>query len=488
MITIDMQRVLRTGIALSTEKDKSKLLDLILHEAMEITHADAGTLYVYSEENNCLHFAVMRNHTLKIYQGDGGEQVQLPPVPMNLDNVCSYCALMRKNVNIPDVYHCSGFDFSGPMRYDAITGYRTRSMMVIPFANTKDEIIGVLQLINAQDEAGEVVPFSAEAEAVISAMASQAAMAVTNSLYLQDITELFQSFVRVMISAIDELTPYNVNHTRRVAEYCDTFADYLNAQYKSGIFGEHFSKNRREQLVMAAWMHDIGKVVTPLEVMNKDTRLGRSETEVLARFDMALATLRIRMLEGSLEEEVYEAERQQIQGWKDLVSRVNSRSFLPEEDLEKLQEIQGAMYTTLGGEKAPLLTEQDFRNLSIRTGTLTDEERQVMQSHVRMTSKLLENIKFSKDLRDVPKFAGMHHEFINGTGYPLHLKGKEVPLEARILSIVDIYEALTSADRPYKKALNREKALEILHEMAEEGKLDLSLVNLFAACLHASPA
>ncbi len=484
MISIDMQRVLRTGTALSTEKDKHKLLDLILHESMEITSADAGTLYVYAEEENCLFFEIMRNHTLRSYQGGHGERVDLPPVPMSMDNVCSYCALLRKNVNIPDVYNCEEFDFSGPKNYDQITGYRTKSMMVIPFVNTKDEIIGVLQLINAQNENGEVVCFSSEAEAVISAMASQAAMAVTNSLYLQDITELFQSFVKVMISAIDELTPYNVNHTRRVAEYCEVFAKFLNQEYRRGNFEEHFSQNRREQLVMAAWMHDIGKVVTPLEVMNKDTRLGKSEAEVFARFDMALATLRIRVLEGKIGPEEYEQNCQEVQEARAFVQHLNGAGYLPEEDLAKLAGLRALHYLTLEGEEKPLLSPQDLQNLSIRTGTLTSEERQVMQNHVRMTSKLLENIKFSKDLRDVPKFAGMHHEFINGTGYPMHLKGGQVPLEARILSIVDIYEALTSSDRPYKKALNQEKALEILKEMAGDGKLDGQLVDLFAVCLH----
>lgn len=479
MIAVDMQRVLKTGIALSTEKSKSKLLELIITEAMQISNADAGTLYLYSRQLDALQFKIMCNNTLKTYKGGKDDKVDLPPVEMSESNVCTYCALKRINVNIADVYNCDEFDFSGPKKYDSLTGYHTKSMMVIPFANTMDEIIGVLQLINAQDENNNIIPFSRELEIIISALASQAAVAITNANYLKDIKNLFQSFVKVMISAIDELSPYNVNHTRRVAEYCDSYTDYLNLLYQNGSFNQYFSDSRREQLVMAAWMHDIGKVVTPIEIMNKETRLGKNEGAVMSKLELALATLRIRFLEEKLTAAEYEQQKNAYETARKLIMYINCQSYLPNEDYIKLCEIKDLTYYDLENIQHKLLSDNDFKNLSIKQGTLTDEERDIMEGHVRMTSKLLDNINFSSDMREVPKFAGMHHELLNGSGYPLGLKGEEIPFEARILSVIDVFEALTSVDRPYKKPMEKQQAFEIITEMAVLGKLDNFVVKSF---------
>lgn len=483
MNNIDMERVLQTGISLSTEKDRNKLLDLIITEAMEISHADGGTLYIYSEEENCLYFKIMRNHTLKVYQGDEGEEVGLPAVPMTMENVCTCAAILRKSINIPDVYHSDQFDFSGPKKYDNITGYHTQSMLVLPLENTRGEIVGVLQLINAKDHEGNVEPFSEDLNMVITSLASQAAIAITNSMYLDDIKSLFHSFVQVMITAIDEMSPYNVNHTRKIAAHAERFIDYLNDTHSRRKYPEFFDDARKEQFLMATWMHDIGKLITPPEVMNKATRLASEVGRVLAQFDLAAAMKKIAFLEGKMSKEEYEAAETELAADRAFVENANHTEFMDDQKIAKLEALYPKRFLGFSGEEEAFLTPQNYECLSVRRGTLTQKEREVMQGHAKLTEKLLRNIKFGKDLRDVPRIASMHHECLDGSGYPNGVVGEEIPSEVRILSILDIYEALTSSDRPYKKPMDPSAALLVLKKMAEEGKLDRELVELFAQSL-----
>lgn len=491
-IVEQVETLLNVGIALSAEKDHNRLLEMILTEARRITGADAGTLYLC--EDGHLVFKIIQNETMGIFQGGRGEPVDLPPVPLREENVSAYVVLTRRSVNVADVYAAEGFDFSGPKRYDSLTGYRTTSMLVIPLENHEGEIIGVLQLINARDQHGRVIPFAPYLEKVVSSLASQAAIALTNMQFIQDIENLFNSFVEVMATAIDARTPYNANHTRRVALLAGEMVGVINAVTEGRWGSEYFDDDRAAQLVMAAWMHDIGKVATPLSVMNKATRLEGGMELVLQRLDYIAASLRAEYLQRKMvlaNEGARAAEVETLDRWwqeqvamveqaRELVIRAdNPATFVSEEMVEELEKVARRTYVDAAGEERPWLTRGELEQLSVPRGTLTDTERKIMEDHVEVTRRMLEKIPFTRKLKDVPYLAGMHHEHLDGKGYPQGLKGDEIPLEGRILALLDVFDALTAADRPYKKAVPVEEALKILGFMVKDGKLDAELFEHF---------
>ncbi|MFZ5634320.1 MAG: HD-GYP domain-containing protein [Bacillota bacterium] len=487
-----MENLLNIGIALSAEKDHNRLLEMILTEARRITNADAGTLYLCEQDR--LVFKILQNRTMNTYQGGQGETINIPPVKLVKENVSAYVALTRKSVNITDVYNAEGFDFSGPRQYDKITGYRTRSMLVVPMENHESEIIGVLQLINSMDAGNRtVVPFAPHYQKVIESLASQAAIAITNAKLVNDIEQLFHSFVQMITTAIDARTPYNANHSRRVALLAGQLARAVNQSGLEIWQDKKFSDERLQQLVMAGWLHDIGKVATPLEVMNKATRLESRLDLVLQRFDYAyqartaeLYRKKSRLLENGAFSELAEAEagyREQLEDIlraRELVVKCNNpATFIDDELAGRLAEIASIKYRDIDGREQPLLTPEELKALTVRKGTLTDDERRVMEEHVAITARMLEKIPFIRKYALVPVFSAMHHEYLDGKGYPAGLAGDRIPLEARILALVDVYDALTAADRPYKKAVPVEEALRILEFMVKDGKLDADLFDLF---------
>ncbi|MFZ5645397.1 MAG: HD domain-containing phosphohydrolase [Bacillota bacterium] len=487
-----VEDLLSIGIALSAEKNHNRLLEMILSGARKITNADAGTLYLCEKDR--LVFKILHNNTMKTFKGGNGEAVDIPPVRLVKENVSAYVAITGKTVNISDVYNAEGFDFSGPRNYDKITGYRTKSMLVVPMENHESQIIGVLQLINAIDwVSGEVVPFEPGHQRVIESLASQAAIALTNAKLISDIEKLFDSFVKMITTAIDARTPYNANHSRRVAQLAGELARAINESGEEPWSGEKFSDERLEQLVMAGWLHDIGKVATPLEVMNKAARLDARLDLVLQRFDYVYQQKvsdwyrqRFTLLEsGDLAGlEGLDADCRNglelIKEARDLVVKANDPStFIDDELAGKLSGIASFTYHDINGRELPCLTEEELDMLTVKKGTLTEKERVVMEEHVTITERMLEKIPFIRKYADIPMFSSMHHEHLDGKGYPKGLAGGEIPLEARILALVDVYDALTAGDRPYKKAMPVEDALRILGFMVKDGKLDEKLFNLF---------
>ena len=476
-----VETLLNIGIALSSEKDHNRLLEMIVTEARRVTGADAGTLYLC--EDNQLVFKIIQNETMKIYQGGQGEHIGLPPVPMREENVASWVALHRQTVSFPDVYNAQGFDFSGPKNYDKLTGYRTCSMLVVPLCNHEDEIIGVLQLINARDEKGRLTAFAPHFEKVVNSLASQAAIALTNMQFMQDIENLFRSFVEVMAAAIDARTPYNANHTRRVAGLCQRITGMLN-QVSGGYWGkQYFDEERTEQLVMAAWLHDVGKIAVPLTVMNKSTRLeGRLEL-ILLRLEYIAASLQLESLKARLRGDNsrdFEDELNQVEMARELIIKANDPATVVTPDIvQELIHIRGRVYRDRSGEFQPWITPEELEALSVTRGTLTEDERHIMEDHVQVTNRMLAKIPFTRKYQDVPYWAGIHHEHLDGKGYPLGLQGDAIPPEGRILAMLDIFDALTAADRPYKKGMSPEDALKIMGFMVRDGKLDSELLSHF---------
>lgn len=470
----DFEKIMDIGIRLSTERDRNRLLMTILDKGMEITNCDASTLYLYEKEE--LHFHFMKTLSQGVNRGLGGETIDLPPVPMKEENVCSYAAIHREVVNIPDVYKSSRFDFSGPRQYDSLTGYRTQSQLVVPLANNENELIGVLQLINAMDEKGCVIAFNEEYEIIIRALGAIAAIELTNLSYVEALKAQIYSFVEALTTALEERTPYNALHTRNVEKYASLLADYITELHREGKCDKTFDPARKEQLMLAALIHDIGKMVVPLSIMNKATRLDTKIEKIDDRFALLGALYEIDMLRGRITCEEYESVVKDLASELAFIHEIDVINYVSDENCEHIRRLAEKRHVNEDGTILPYLTPEEVECLEIRSGTLTVQERREMENHVVMTSKILKKVQFYKGFSMVPKWVGAHHEYLDGSGYPNGLKGDELDLETRLLTVVDIYDALVATDRPYKQPILKPKALQILKDMAKKGKVDLQLV------------
>ncbi len=512
MATSDLKaqvdNLIRIGVALTSELDIDELLEMIVDESRRFTGADGGTLYIVSDDRKYLDYKIVQNDTLGVRVG-GTSSVDIDtavfkPIPLvaegqvNLSNVSAYAANTGKTVNIPDVYKTEEFDFTGPRDFDARAGYRSRSMLVVPLRDHEDEIIGVLQLLNAKDLAQEnVIPFSHDYEAMFTSLASQAAVAITNAQLIQNLQNLFEAFIQTIAAAIDEKSTYTGGHIRRVADLTMMIAREIN-RTETGLWGRvHFTPDELNELRIAAWMHDVGKITTPEYVVDKATKLEticdrikvvQTRYEVFKR-DAEISALKKKLdllssEDGNGDEiaavdEALQRELKELQEEIDFIAQCNTGGeFMADEDIARLQEIASRTYQ-VDGEDHPRLTENEVYNLSIRKGTLTEEELQIMHNHAAVSIKMLSQLPFSRKLRRVPEYAGGHHEMLNGKGYPQELAAEQLPLQARIMAVADIFEALTAPDRPYRKPMPLSQALKIIGFMVKDGELDSKIADLF---------
>jgi HD-GYP domain-containing protein (c-di-GMP phosphodiesterase class II) len=485
------------GRALSGVYDLNTLLEMIVDQARSFTNADAGTLYIV--EDNTLRFQIVQNDSLKIRMGGKtGETIPFPPVELKESNVSAFVALKGKSVNIPDVYDTDLFDFTGPKKFDQSTGYRSKSMLVVPMKNHDNDVIGVLQLLNATNPVNnEVIAFSQDYENLSESLASQAAVSITNAKLISNMTELFEAFVKVMATAIDEKSPVTGGHIRRVADLTLTMAEVIH-NYDEGVFKDRkFTPDQMYELRIAAYMHDIGKVTSPVEIVEKAKKLQTIFDRihyVRLRMDYMIQKVKLEGQQKKIEllekradpseikkiESDSENEIQELEEIRAFINKCNEPGeFLEDETLERLQEISKRTYLDNEGQEQPFITDDELVNLSIRRGSITEAERKKMQDHAAVTLRMLKQIPFTKKLKNIPSFAGAHHEFINGKGYPLGLKGDEIPFEGKLMAVTDIAEALTASDRPYKKAMPLETVYRILRSMAGNGELDNDMVELF---------
>jgi HD-GYP domain-containing protein (c-di-GMP phosphodiesterase class II) len=494
-----LYQLVKIGLGLSSEKNIDRLLERIVREARNFTNADGGTLYIRENERELLDFAIVQNDSLGVFMGGSGEVISWPSVPLRLEdnqenhrNVSAHCALTGEPVNISDVYDAEGYDFQGTRDFDASTGYRSRSMLVIPLRDHEDEVIGVLQLLNAKDrETGAVVPFPEHEVGMVMSLASQAAIALTKMRLVRGLENLMDAFVRTIGDAIDEKSPYTAGHVFRVANLTEQIALEVN-RADSGKFGPvNFSADELAEIRMAAWLHDVGKITTPEHLMDKATKL----QSIFDRMEL----IRHRVEISKLNDELIRLENEPCprtearlspvrhgtvareEEWQEIVNfldRINlGGEGLPAESIEKVRRLSGMTYA-MSGMELPLLAPDEVENLCVQKGTLTAAERKVMNHHVEMSIRMLEGLPFPKKLRNVPTYAGMHHEKLNGTGYPRGLGSEAIPLPARMLALADVLEALTAADRPYKHGKMLSEAMSILEGMVGRGDLDGDLCDL----------
>jgi len=492
-----LEQLLEIATALSVERNSAHLLERILRGAQRLTRADGGTLYMV-EEDTRVRFAILRTDSKGVAMGGtSGTEVGFAPIPLYHEDGTPNTALVVTRavhddaiIDIPDTYAETGFDFSGTHEFDRRNGYRTRSLLTVPMKNHEGDIIGVLQLVNARDANGNDIPFSETAKQLGAALASQAAVALTNKRLIDDLGRLFESLIHLIADAIDEKSPYTGGHCRRVPIATMLLAEAVH-RTEEGPFAEfRLSEEDRYELEIAAWLHDCGKITTPEHVVDKATKLETifdrihlvdARFEVLRR-DAEIAMLR-RQLAGepaAATEREYTETLTRLDAAQQFLRRCNlGGEFMTGEDQAEVQRLAQLSWYDRDGTERPLLDEDETRNLTVAKGTLTPEEREIINHHIVATGKMLEALPFPKHLRRVPEYACGHHEKMDGSGYPNGLTREQMSVQARVMAIADVFEALTASDRPYKPGKPLSETLRIMGFMARDGHIDPELFAIF---------
>ena len=483
-----VKRLTAIGMALSGAGNLDRLLEIILLEAKDIANADGGTLY-YLNEDNRLEFSIIRNDSLGIsYGGESGEKAVLKPLNLydpvtgtpNYSTLAAYAVLMKKTVNIPDVYSADGFNFEGAKAFDLQHHYHTESIITVPMVSHSGDVMGCLQLVNAKDVSGTVIPFSSQLEELVQSLASQAAVTLETQKLVDAQKKLLESFIQMIAQAIDAKSHYTGAHCERVPMLTNMLARAACAAQDGPFKDFNLSEEEKYELHIAGWIHDCGKVATPVHVMDKSTKLETISDRielVKTRFEVLKRDAKIEMLEAlaqaGADRAVLETQMQanlaQLESDCAFIEKINiGGEFMSDADVARLATI--AAYA---------LTENEAYNLGTRRGTLTTEERTIMNDHMVHTCNMLDALPFPKHLKRVPEYAGGHHERMDGKGYPKGIKAGTMSIPARMMAIADVFEALTAADRPYKPAKKLSEAIQIMGNMKRDNHLDPGLVDFF---------
>ncbi len=504
---IDFSKLLKEitdiGIALSGEKDHTRLLEMILLKAQQFTRADGGSLYIKTDDNK-LKFEIILNESLGIHMGGtSGKPIDFYPVSLydaegkpNTNMVAAWAAVSRRTINIEDAYTNKEFDFSGTRSFDQKTGYRSRSFLTVPMTNHENELIGVLQLLNAIDgETGQVTSFDELDQQLVESLASQAAVTITNRNLIDAQKKLFDAFIQLIAGAIDEKSPYTGGHCRRVPVITTMLANAASSIEIGPLRNFSMTEEQKYELEVAAWLHDCGKITTPEYVVDKGTKLETIFDRIhlidtrfeIVRRDAIIRAIRNKLqldgihLETALEQdEQLQQELAQIEADREHVRKCNiGGEQISAEHIDRINLIAGRTWQHTSGKNEKLLQDEEVHNLQIGRGTLTVREREIINNHVSVTIKMLESLPYPKHLQRVPEYAGGHHERMDGTGYPHGLTKEEMSIPARMVAIADVFEALTASDRPYKKAMGLSQSLTILGKMKLEGHVDPDLFDVF---------
>ncbi len=502
-----IRKLTEIGISLSAEKETTRLLESILIGAKELSNADAGSLYSVIEDdkgNRMIKMETMHTDSLGIHEGGiSTKAVTLPAIPLlnpngseNHRNIISYSINSGETVNIEDVYHHDGFDFAGMRKYAEKLGYRPQSILSIPMKNHTGDVIGALQLINALSEkTGEIIKFSRTAQELVESLASQAAIALTNQQLIDEQKNLLESIIQLVATAIDDKSPYTAGHCRRVPVLTMMLADAAHESQTGPFKSFHMTDEERYELEIAAWLHDCGKITTPEYVIDKGAKLETIHdriTEISTRFELLKRDAEITLIRKYLMENAYNTAEMDknittelgamITKLDDDLSFVRAHNtggeFMADADIKRIRGISRTSWKHQS-ETRPLLSDNEVYNLTIAKGTLTPEEREIINHHIVTTINMLESLPFPKHLSNVPEFAGGHHERVDGKGYPKGLTRDQISVQARVMGIADIFEALTACDRPYKKGKTLSNALRILGLMCEDNHIDPDLFQLF---------
>jgi HD-GYP domain-containing protein (c-di-GMP phosphodiesterase class II)/ribonuclease BN (tRNA processing enzyme) len=473
-----LEEIMKINLALTSQHNKNKLLEDILTLTKKLTNADAGTLYIKSEDEKSLKFKVVQNNTLNIQMGGTKElpnwpnlQIYLEDGSLNNKMVAVVSSNEKRIINISDVYETNKYKFDGTKEFDKSTSYRSKSMLVIPLINHENEVIGVLQLIN-KIKNKEIVSFDKFDEKVIISLASQAAMALTNMQLIKSLEDFIDAFVATIAKAIDAKSPYTKDHISKVEKIALFLAQAISDD-ESIYKNIKYQQNDYKQIALAAWMHDIGKISMPEHVMDKATKLEKIFDRIHLieqRFEVLKKDKEIEYLKNIISKETFENSIKELDINIKFIKKVNlGGEFMLDEDILKLENIL----------KQSLITQDEFYNLSIRKGTLTKEEIDIIRNHAQLSLDMISGLPFPKKYKDVLNIACNHHEKLNGLGYPRGLNENQITLEDRIMILADIFEALTSSSRPYKDAMKLSTVKNILNTMSQKGEIDENLIKFF---------
>lgn len=496
-----LQQLIEISIRLSSEKDTNRLLEEILHIVMSIANCDAGTIYSINSEQELV-FETVINKSLDLYLGgSSGTPVEFLNIPLikdgkhNTGAMVAHCANSGEVVNVPDVYDTIPFDMSAARRMDERTGYRTKSMLVIPLKDHSEDIIGVIQLINAQED-GVTVPFSEDVETLVRSFAALGAISITNKALVEKMEQLFMSFAQTIAKAIDEKSPHTGGHCRRVPALTLMIAEAIHNTSKGPLADFTLTDADRHELDIAGWLHDCGKIATPDHIIEKSRKLqtifDRIEY-VNAKFEIVSRDIEIKyknqMIEALTHGEkievmqlktAMERELQQLKVERAFIQKVNmGGEYLQDEEVALIHKIAKRYDIKIEGVQQPVLSIDEVDNLQVRRGTLTQAEREVMKHHMVITMDILETLPFPKHLQNVTEYALGHHETMDGKGYPRGLTKEQMSVPARLMALADIFEALSAADRPYKKAKPVSECLRIMGQMVKNNHLDPDIFAIF---------
>lgn len=504
LILFRLKTLNKIGVALSAEKNTMRLFEMILKEAKRIAYADGGTLYIKTQDHQ-LKFEIMISNSLNLHTGGTtGIPINLPSLPLynekgqaNLDKVAVCAAITGRTINVSDAYANTEFEFSGTQEFDHRMGYHSQSFLTVPMKDHNDEVIGVLQLINALDPVTrKVTTFGPFEQELVESLASQAAVALSNQRLIEEQRRLFESFIQIIAKAIDEKSPATAGHCRRVPELTMMLAEAACKTKVGPLKNFTMSEEEYYQLKVAGWLHDCGKIITPEYLINKATKLENifdrihlidTRFEVLKR-DAEISLLRQQLsayetgekIDRNVLNEKLNQEINTLNEERDFLHGCNRGSeTLFEGCKERVQQIAQRKWLSPNGQESPFLSENEVRSLTIHRGTLLPEEREIIKHHINATLKMLEALPYPKYLKNIPEYAGGHHERMDGKGYPRGLTRDQLSIPARVVGIADIFEALTAQDRPYKKPMCLSEALKILGHLKEEQHIDPDLFDVF---------
>jgi HD-GYP domain-containing protein (c-di-GMP phosphodiesterase class II) len=500
----EVDQLNEAGIALSTQRDRESLLDLILQKSREVTQSDAGSLYLIEESSQGarqLRFKITQNDSV---QFSFSESI----LPIDSSSIAGYVALTGEEVHLADVYQIPPeFPFNFNRKFDDDTGYRCKSMLAVAMKNPQGEIIGVVQLINCKRAAAlrverrtvddVVIPYPELCRPLLRSLASQAAVALENIRLYESIETLFEGFVRASVSAIEARDPATSGHSFRVADLTLGLAQVVDRDDSSHFRDIHFSRTEMKEIRYASLLHDFGKVGVREEVLIKAKKLYPMQFDLVKqRFAYARKALEHEQSERKLAyllekgredflarqaefQSELEEQLRELDEFLDFVMKCNEPTVLREGNFESLSAFAARQFVDSRGQCTPLLTPQEVKLLSISRGNLDERERRQIESHVNHTLSFLRQIPWTREIKNIPAIASAHHEKLNGTGYPYNLPASEIPFQSKMMTISDIYDALSANDRPYKKAVRSDQALDILFNEAKQGLVDRELLRLF---------
>ncbi|MDH5752704.1 MAG: GAF domain-containing protein [Deltaproteobacteria bacterium] len=510
----DLEALNEIGMALSTEKDLDRLLDLIVSKSRQMTWADAGSLYLMErdpnkEEDKSDYFADKRMR-FQISQNDSRSvPFRSLVVDIKKSSIYGYVGLTQEHLNFTDVYHIPKempYGWGG-REFDAAIKYRTMSMLTVPMVNWRGETIGVIQLINRKTDptillddpetcVKDIRPFTNHDVRMAMSIASQASIAIQNTELVNSIRTLFEGFIKASVKAIESRDPTTGGHSQRVADLTVALAEQVDRKTDGVFKADTFSREQLQEIRYASLLHDFGKIGVREHVLVKAKKLYPDELRTLQdRFELIRTTIALKFARRKAEllaandkskmalavktDEEMQEELRRLEEINEFILKCNEPAVLDQGGFERLTDIAEYKFSKLGGEENAYLSEKEMLSLSVRKGSLTEQDRKEIESHVTHTYKFLTTIPWTSDLRNVPEIAYAHHEKLDGTGYPNKLKSEQIPIQSKMMTISDIYDALTAMDRPYKKALPPERALSILMEESKAQHVDAELLDMF---------